>query len=412
MFCTKYDRNKAYSILKKARGDFSNKGTTSTIHTPVGTYYGEDVLEGFAAGAEFLGKPNDVDSRGFDRDFYTLCKFDNLFIFEFPGAQQVKIPPMTLAQLDHILSSKMKLGKACDIYQLTVEHLRHCGTVAKNYILALINRILSDIYYLTCPQIKLGVGTAAHKAKKKPLDKASSYRRITVCPIIGAIIDYYIDRKAEAVFRPVQSPDQLGFTSGISYLLAAVQRGECQRWALDKKQTCFGVSLDGEAAFPSVERDIQIRALYSAGERGDLLAYSRNTYRNTECYLKLDDKLSRRIIEHKGNRQGHVRASGHFKVYINSCLISLNSSSLGYELGPFTITAVCVADDTYLLSNSPSGLQGALNIMSHYASQHQLNFNAGKTKIVVTGSKIDMAYHKETKPWTLSVRESVLLMTR
>ena len=90
-------------------------------------------------------------------------------------------------------------------------------------------------------------------------------------PILVAIIDYYLDPKAKAVFRPEQSPDQLGFTAGISYLLAAVQRGECQRWAIDKKLTCFGVSLDGEAAFPSVERDIQVRELFSIGERGDIL---------------------------------------------------------------------------------------------------------------------------------------------
>ena len=60
----------------------------------------------------------------------------------------------------------------------------HVGYVAKNNILALINRILSDIYYLTCPKIKLGLGTAVHKARKKPLDKANLYRRITVSPII------------------------------------------------------------------------------------------------------------------------------------------------------------------------------------------------------------------------------------
>ena len=63
------------------------------------------------------------------------------------------------------------------------------------------------------------------------------------------------------MFRPKQSPDQLGFTSGISYLLAAIQRGECQRWAVDMKQP---VSLDGEAASTSVGRDIQVRELYSA----------------------------------------------------------------------------------------------------------------------------------------------------
>ena len=139
-----------------------------------------------------------------------------------------------MSQLDHILFSKMKTGKACDIYTLTVEHLRHSGLEAKKHILAFINRVLSDIYFLTCPQIKLGLGTAIHKGKKKPTDKANSYRRVTVTPILGAIIDYYIDPKAEAIFRPVQSHDQLGFTSGISYLLASVQRGDCQWWAIDQ----------------------------------------------------------------------------------------------------------------------------------------------------------------------------------
>ena len=207
----------------------------------------------------------------------------------------------------------MKAGKACDIYQVTVEHLRHCGDQAKQQILNLINRILHDIYYLSCPQIKLGLGTPIQK-KQKPLSKSNSYRRITVTPIIGAIIDYYLDPIAEALFRTSQSPDQLGFTAEISYLLAALQRGECQRWAIDQKKTCFGVSLDGEAAFPSVEREIQVRELYTIGERGDLLNYSRNTYKNTACHMKLKDKISRKVVEDKGNRQGHVRASGHFKV--------------------------------------------------------------------------------------------------
>ena len=74
----------------------------------------------------------------------------------------------------------------------------------------------------------------------------------------------------------VQSSDQLGFTKKITYLMTAVERGECQRHALDTKQTCFGVSFDGKAAFPSVDRDILVRELYSCGERGDLLEYSNN----------------------------------------------------------------------------------------------------------------------------------------
>ena len=218
---------------------------------------------------------------------------------------------------------------------------------------------------------------------------------------MGAILDYYLDPLAESIFRPVQSHDQLCFTAGISYLLATIQRGECQRWAVDKKLTCFGVSLDGESAFPSVERNIQVRELYSNGERGDILKYSKHTYENTDCHIKLNNKLSRKVEELKGNRQGHVRASGHFKVYINPCLLSLKDSQLGFRMGPLVVPVVCVADDCYPLADSPSGLQAILDIMSHYARKYQLRFNASKTKIVVTGSKADMAYFKETTPWKL-----------
>ena len=399
MLLDRKSRSKIFAAVRKIRGEPPTM-MTQVLHTPVGTYHGEDVLEGFAADAEHLGKSNE-DAQHIDRDFYKLCKLDNLYIFDF--SENVKnIPPMTLTQLKSILKNKMKSGKACDIYQLTVEHLRNCGDRGLHYILAFINRIIQSIYFLSCPQIKLGIGTAIHKGKKKPISRSSSFRRVTVTPILGAILDYYIDPKAEALFRPSQSPDQVGFTSGISYLLAAIQRGECQRWAIDQKMTCFGVSLDGESAFPSVERDIQVRELYTIGERGDLLKYSKNTYRNTECHIKQQNKLSRRIVEYKGNRQGHVRASGHYKVYINPCLLSLSSSRLGFSLGPFCITAVCVADDCYLVNNTPSSLQGALDIISHYARRYQIKFNASKTKVVVTGSKIDMAYYKDLKPWTLN----------
>ena len=166
--------------------------------------------------------------------------------------------------------------------------------------------------------------------------------------------------------------------------------------------TCFAVSLDGEAAFPSVDREIQVRELYSVGERGDYLKYSRNTYQNTECKIKMDGKLSRTIEEHTGNRQGHVKAAGHYKAYINPCLDAVNRADLGFHIGPITVGAVCCADDTYVLSDTQSGLQSAINVVGHYARRYRVVFNAEKTKIVVTGSKVDMDYYGDTMPWSLN----------
>ena len=313
----------------------------------------------------------------------------------------MKIPPMTIIDLEEILNKKMKRGKACDIYQLTVEHLQYCGQDAKASILKLLNSILDKIYYMSCTQLKTGMGTALHKGKRKPLDRSEAYRRVTVTPIIGSILDRYLDPLCERILRPIQSSEQFGFTRNISYLQASVLRGECQRWALDHKMTCYGVSLDGEAAFPSVDRDILVRELYSVGERGDILHYSRGTYQNTKSQFKLHGQLSRQFEEHTGTRQGHVKASGNFKAYINPCLKLLNSTDIGFHIGPIQVIVVCCADDNYLLSDRPSGLQSAINIVEHYARRYRVNFNASKTKIVVTGSKQDMQFYKDTCPWKL-----------
>ena len=66
------------------------------------------------------------------------------------------------------------------------------------------------------------------------------------------------------------------------------------------------------------------------------------------------------------------------------------------------MTAVSVADDSYLLAGSPSALQAALNIVSFFGKRYRIVFNADKTKLAVTGSQIDMNYYLEVSPWTLN----------
>ena len=134
---------------------------------------------------------------------------------------------MSLDQLDNIVK-KMKRGKACDIYRVTPEHFKFAGHENLHHLLKFINMILQHIYYLTCRSIKLGLGTSIHKGKGKPLTHHKSFRRVTVVPHIGAIIDHYMCEPTEKIFRPLQSKSQYGFTAGMSYLLGAVLRNECE----------------------------------------------------------------------------------------------------------------------------------------------------------------------------------------
>ena len=112
----------------------------------------------------------------------------------------------------------------------------------------------------------------------------------------------------------------------------------------------------------------------------------------------MEDKLSRTFTEYTGNRQGHVNAAGHFKAYINPCLDAINSANLGFHIGPIAVGTECCADDTYIQSGSQSGIQVSIDIVEHYARRYRVLFNADKTKIVVTGSRLDMDYYADISP--------------
>ena len=55
MFLDRTNKSRIFSAVRKMRGE-KKRGLTPTLHTPVGSYQGEDVLEGFAADAEHLAK--------------------------------------------------------------------------------------------------------------------------------------------------------------------------------------------------------------------------------------------------------------------------------------------------------------------------------------------------------------------
>ena len=103
--------------------------------------------------------------------------------------------------------------------------------------------------------------------------------------------------------------------------------------------------MDGDSAFEVVNRDIQTRELYCAGERGEFWRASHYSYQNTITKIKMNGKLSRDIVEHLGVKQGRNKSSDHYKVYIAPLLDTLDSTDLGVWIGPVNVSVSGVADD-------------------------------------------------------------------
>ena len=163
----------------------------------------------------------------------------------------------------------------------------------------------------------------------------------------------------------------------------------------------FGCTLDGDSAFEVVDREVQKRELFFAGEEGEYWQFSNNSYINTKTQIKMDGNLSRPINEELGVRQGHIKSSDNFRIFINPCLVTLDESNLGYWIGPVCVSTTGVADDIFLQSDNQHNLQYLLDIASKTGKQYRIIYGAAKTKITVVGSKLDMEYYKEMSPWTM-----------
>ena len=129
--------------------------------------------------------------------------------------------------------------------------------------------------------------------------------------------------------------------------------------------------------------------------------YSNNNYTNTKCQIKLNGKLSRPFDEALGCRQGMIKSSDHYKAYIAPGLDALEDSMLGYWIGPICVSVSGVADDVYLLTDNPYKLQQLLVLANHYGRRYRITYGASKTKITITGSKVDMAYYKDVTTWKM-----------
>ena len=142
---------KVSKTLKQISG--LNKSTKiSFIDTLKGRYSDENVLEGFCANAESLATP--IDNPDYCTEFYRMVQEDNKYILEFSSDQNHTYPLMTMEDLKNILFKKLKLNKASDIYQLSVEHLRYAGDGTLVYILETINKLLDNVNYMASPEIK------------------------------------------------------------------------------------------------------------------------------------------------------------------------------------------------------------------------------------------------------------------
>ena len=85
-------------------------------------------------------------------------------------------------------------------------------------------------------------------------------------------------------------------------------------------------------------------------------------YKNQNCDVKWNGKLSERFNVSNGVRQGAVSSPILFCIYVDQLIQELRGSGLGCKVGGHYLGVVVYADDVFLLSASRNGLQSMVDI--------------------------------------------------
>ena len=115
-----------------------------------------------------------------------------------------------------------------------------------NILLDIINQIITDIECLSSPQLNTALASVIYKMKNKSIYHHKSFRLVRILPLCGRIFDEYLRPVFCSITKPLQNQNQYGFTSGISYLMAALQRHEAEQFCIDIKKHFLQLHLMGK----------------------------------------------------------------------------------------------------------------------------------------------------------------------
>ena len=375
------DQKLFYKLINRQRNGHSrklNKLTVDDVHLETSS----EIREGWANYFKQLSTPS--SSPVFVNEHKQLIENDVQTLLDL---QNKSVVPENYASADEIFDAmmKMKNGKAADELNLMSEHLKLGGPTICNVLKVLFDRIVKQ---KKIPDIfKSGIITPVYKKHNKPLEDPNSYRRITVCSIIGKVFETIHLSKMNSILENHQNCLQRGFTSNVPPTNAALLLTEAIAESKDKKKQIYAAFIDASKAFDVVWHDSLLIRLFESGIVGNDWLLVHDWYQNLKSKVKWEDGLSVAFNEHQGVRQGGIMSPTLYKTFINPLLNWYADKHLGYRIGTIHTASPTCADDIVLLSEDPYELQVMLNLQETFANKERYIISESKSKVMTFSGK-------------------------
>ena len=336
----------------------------------------ENIIEGWQLYFERLSEPKD-DPR-FINAYEDQVLEDHNIIEDICTSMGSNIDPISQDHLIEIINN-MKRGKAADYAGITAEHFLNAMEEVAPYLTMIVNAILQKRE--VPPSLKTGILTPILK-KGKDKTLPTSYRGITVTPLVGKIIEAIIKEYIDPILTPTQHPMQRGFTENTSPLMAALLITEAINDLRDRGEGLYLATLDAEKAFDVVWHASLLRKLFIDGIQGDSWLLIKSLHDKAHTQIKWGPSLSEPIEIKQGIRQGAKLSTTLYKRYNNGLFTSLEDMNLGINIGTENITSPTCADDLALLEQQPARLQSLATAVYNHSCKDRFKINGQKSEIV------------------------------
>ena len=165
--------------------------------------------------------------------------------------------------------------------------------------------------------------------KEKDATLCTSYRGITVTPIIGKTFEYSMLEKLKMNNK---TDLQFGFTEGLNPIMASllISEAKCEK-IKNSKGINVGI-MDVQSAFDVVQHKILLDKLIDQSIHPTLWLIIKDLYSGLTSQVKWAGELSENFDILQGVRQGGILSTHLYKIFVQDLLLELESQCLGFQL--------------------------------------------------------------------------------
>ena len=304
-----------------------------------------------------------------------------------------------MTEIEDVISS-LPLRKAAGYDHLTNEHLRFAAPPVNDILTITFNSILLSGHIPT--SFRHGLIVPIPKGRNIDVSNPSNFRGITLLPVISKLFEKLLLSRLSSLMSNIH-PLQGCFRPKTSCIHTAFVLQESIQHLRSHKKKAYVAFLDVKKAYDTVWHEGLLLKLLQFNFPRYIWSLLHNWYTGCTSSVLWNSHFSRSFPIRQGVRQGAVLSPFLYTIFVNNLLVQLSSSGHGVKIGDIFCGAPMYADDLALISDSETGLQHMLDIVSLYAAKWNYELNARKSATVVIGeSQNSRDLLRQSRRWYVS----------